>query len=148
MPREYVIKCNGLLDDWSWNKSTNANFTFLFLKHFGPRHILAREIIREVAGLTGYEARVLEFLRNGLDKKALRLAKRKVRFQLCPPSKLPFSPAAPLPLNIARHNSNPLLSHYLQIGTHQRGKKKREELTRILATQNLAKSKAAAAEKK
>jgi large subunit ribosomal protein L36e len=72
--------------------------------HFGPRHILAREIVREVAGFSGYEMRVLEFLRNGLDKKALRLAKRKV-------------------------------------GSHQRGKKKREELTRIIAAQNLAKAK-------
>jgi len=50
--------------------------------HRGPRRVIVRDVIREVTGYAPYEKRVLEFLRNGLDKKALRLAKRKVRKNL------------------------------------------------------------------
>jgi large subunit ribosomal protein L36e len=44
----------------------------------GPRKLLVREVIREVTGYAPYEKRILELLRNGLDKKALRLAKRRI----------------------------------------------------------------------
>jgi hypothetical protein len=38
-----------------------------------------RELIREVAGLAPYEKRVVELLKVGRDKRALKVAKRKVR---------------------------------------------------------------------
>lgn len=82
--------------------------------------------------------RVLEFLRNGLDKKALRLAKRKVRSYFLPPGpSFALLPVITLPMLTQR-----FLFAMLKVGTHQRGKKKREELTRVIAAQNLAKAKA------
>ncbi|KAH7072790.1 ribosomal protein L36e-domain-containing protein [Paraphoma chrysanthemicola] len=41
-----------------------------------------REITREVAGLAPYEKRVIELLRNSKDKRARRLAKKRVCFLL------------------------------------------------------------------
>lgn len=52
------------------------------LKHCGPYRKLVKEVIADVAGHAPYERRVMELLRNGLDKRALKLAKRKV-FLLC-----------------------------------------------------------------
>lgn len=54
-----------------------------------------RSIVQEVAGQAPYEKRVMELLKNGLDKRALKLCKRK-------------------------------------LGTHIRGKRKREELSNLL----------------
>jgi large subunit ribosomal protein L36e len=54
-----------------------------------------REIVREVSGFAPYERRIMELLRNNLDKRALRLAKKK-------------------------------------LGTHSRGKRKRDELSGVL----------------
>eukprot|EP00877_Chromochloris_zofingiensis_P002667 jgi/Chrzof1/12400/Cz06g33040.t1 len=54
-----------------------------------------RDIVREVAGLAPYEKRVVELLKVGKDKRALKVAKRK-------------------------------------LGTHLRGKRKREELAGVL----------------
>jgi len=59
---------------------------------------LIKEIVREVAGFAPYERRVLELLRNNLDKRALKLAKKK-------------------------------------LGTHSRGKRKRDELAGVLQRQ-------------
>lgn len=39
-----------------------------------------REIVKEVAGLAPYERRVIELLRNSKDKRARKLAKKRVRF--------------------------------------------------------------------
>jgi len=64
--------------------------------HRAGKHAkFVRDVIREVAGFAPYEKRIMELLKNNLDKRALRLAKRK-------------------------------------LGTHKRGKKKREELTSVL----------------
>ncbi|KAG7672954.1 hypothetical protein Ndes2526B_g08520 [Nannochloris sp. 'desiccata'] len=54
-----------------------------------------RDIVREVAGQAPYEKRVMELLKVGKDKRALKLCKRK-------------------------------------LGTHLRGKKKREEMSELL----------------
>jgi len=56
---------------------------------------LIKDVIREVSGFAPYERRVLELLRNNLDKRALKYAKKK-------------------------------------LGTHARGKRKRDELGGVL----------------
>ena len=40
---------------------------------------MIRDLIRNVAGSAPYEKRLMELLKNGRDKRALKLAKRKVR---------------------------------------------------------------------
>lgn len=71
---------------------------------------MIRELIREVAGSAPYEKRLIELLKNGRDKRALKLAKRK-------------------------------------LGTHLRGKKKREEMGNLMRKSS-RKTAAAAAEGK
>tara|TARA_R110002050_G_scaffold109133_1_gene220164 strand:+ start:1479 stop:1670 length:192 start_codon:yes stop_codon:yes gene_type:complete len=44
----------------------------------GKRTRVIKEVIREVAGYAAYEKRMMELLRNKLDKRALRYAKRRV----------------------------------------------------------------------
>jgi len=66
---------------------------------------LVSEVIKEVVGLAPYEKRVAEFLKNGLDKRALRLASRR-------------------------------------LGSHQRGKKKREAIAKYIREEDLARKKA------
>ncbi|OUS41787.1 ribosomal protein L36e [Ostreococcus tauri] len=61
----------------------------------GKRVGMIRDLIREVAGSAPYEKRLVELLKNGRDKRALKLAKRK-------------------------------------LGTHLRGKKKREEMGNLM----------------
>ncbi|KAL4444310.1 hypothetical protein ABPG75_012047 [Micractinium tetrahymenae] len=56
---------------------------------------LVRDIVREVAGQAPYEKRLMELLKVGKDKRALKVAKRK-------------------------------------LGTHKRGKAKREEMAALL----------------
>jgi len=56
---------------------------------------LVRDLVRDVVGSAPYEKRMMELLKTGRDKRALKLAKRK-------------------------------------LGTHVRGKKKREEMGNLL----------------
>mmetsp|Transcript_30140 Transcript_30140/g.89429 ORF Transcript_30140/g.89429 Transcript_30140/m.89429 type:complete len:107 (-) Transcript_30140:1003-1323(-) len=64
----------------------------------GKRVKFVRDIVREVAGLAPYEKRICELLKIGKDKRALKVAKRK-------------------------------------LGTHIRGKKKREEMMTLMRAQ-------------
>ena len=46
--------------------------------HLAKRTQFVREIVKEVAGLAPYERRVIELLRNSKDKRARKLAKKRV----------------------------------------------------------------------
>ena len=48
-------------------------------QHAGKRTKLVRALIREVAGLAPYEKRISELMKVGKEKRALKVAKRKVR---------------------------------------------------------------------
>ena len=61
----------------------------------GKRVKMIRELVRDVVGSAPYEKRLMELLKVGRDKRALKLAKRK-------------------------------------LGTHLRGKKKREEMGQLM----------------
>ncbi|KAH9909410.1 ribosomal protein L36e [Xylariomycetidae sp. FL2044] len=64
--------------------------------HLSKRTAFVRDVVKEVAGLAPYERRVIELLRNSRDKRARKLAKKR-------------------------------------LGTFQRGKKKVDELQRVIA---------------
>jgi len=46
--------------------------------HLSRRTAFVREIIKEVSGLAPYERRVVELLRNAQDKRARKLAKKRL----------------------------------------------------------------------
>ena len=48
--------------------------------HLSKRTAFVREIVKEVAGLAPYERRVIELLRNSKDKRARKLAKKRVGY--------------------------------------------------------------------
>lgn len=48
--------------------------------HLSKRTAFVRDIVKEVAGLAPYERRVIELLRNSKDKRARKLAKKRVSF--------------------------------------------------------------------
>ncbi|KAL9618402.1 MAG: hypothetical protein Q9160_006910, partial [Pyrenula sp. 1 TL-2023] len=48
--------------------------------HLSKRTSFVREIVKEVAGLAPYERRVIELLRNSKDKRARKLAKKRVGY--------------------------------------------------------------------
>lgn len=49
-----------------------------FLPYNSEKKVFVRNIIREVAGFSPYEKRVMELLRNSKDKKARKLTKKRV----------------------------------------------------------------------
>ncbi|KAK2069481.1 hypothetical protein P8C59_004061 [Phyllachora maydis] len=46
--------------------------------HLAKRTSFVRDIVKEVAGLAPYERRVIELLRNSKDKRARKLAKKRL----------------------------------------------------------------------
>ncbi len=84
-----------------------------------------REIIREIAGHTPLEKRAMELLKNGKDKRCLKLIKRRVSF---------LQATALLYL----FDCSDILNHYIycliffQLGTHKRAKAKREQCAGFL----------------
>ncbi|KAJ3296410.1 60S ribosomal protein L36 [Borealophlyctis nickersoniae] len=46
--------------------------------HLGTRTKFVRDLVREVVGFAPYERRVLELLKNSKDKRARRLAKKRL----------------------------------------------------------------------
>ncbi|PKS06408.1 hypothetical protein jhhlp_007156 [Lomentospora prolificans] len=46
--------------------------------HLSKRTAFVREVVKEVAGLAPYERRVIELLRNSRDKRARKLAKKRL----------------------------------------------------------------------
>lgn len=60
--------------------------------------------------LAPYERRVIELLRNSKDKRARKLAKKRVRSPLSSlhPISIPYIPSNPLVFHSSRHSSNPL----------------------------------------
>ena len=67
---------------------------------------MIRSVVREVAGLAPYEKRVLELIKGNAPKRALKFAKRRVWLFF--------------------------ILHFMQLGTHRRGKAKRNEITEIV----------------
>ena len=48
------------------------------MQRCGKRVKLIRDLVRDVAGTAPYEKRMMELLKTGRDKRALKLSKRKV----------------------------------------------------------------------
>ncbi|KAK3900956.1 ribosomal protein L36e [Staphylotrichum tortipilum] len=46
--------------------------------HLSKRTAFVRDLVKEVAGLAPYERRIIELLRNSKDKRARKLAKKKL----------------------------------------------------------------------
>ncbi|KAL2885909.1 ribosomal protein L36e [Ceratocystis lukuohia] len=46
--------------------------------HLSKRTAFVRDVVKEVSGLAPYERRVIELLRNSKDKRARKLAKRRL----------------------------------------------------------------------
>jgi hypothetical protein len=55
----------------------------VWLQYLSKKVKFVRELVREVAGLAPYEKRIIELLKVGKDKRALKVAKRKVCITNC-----------------------------------------------------------------
>ena len=58
---------------------TEASFPIVLPQKIGARVKNIRDLVRDVVGGAPYEKRLMELLKVGRDKRALKLAKRKVR---------------------------------------------------------------------
>lgn len=94
---------------------------------FKAKLAAVREVVAEVAGLMPYEKRVIELLKVGREKRALRFLKRRA-----PPPHLPLLTSVFLPSTFCPP----------QLGTHQRATRKREKLSDVMrAQQTMSKKK-------
>lgn len=91
--------------------------------HLSKRTSFVRDIVREVAGLAPYERRVIELLRNSKDKRARKLAKKRVCFYI-------FRLTALRMRMIWWAKANEFAK---QLGTLTRSKRKVDELQRVIA---------------
>jgi hypothetical protein len=60
-----------------------AHAVAVWLQYLSKKVKFVRELVREVAGLAPYEKRIIELLKVGKDKRALKVAKRKVCIRKC-----------------------------------------------------------------
>lgn len=88
------------------------------------RTAFVREIVKEVAGLAPYERRVVELLRNSQDKRARKLAKKRVRFFFTTPTCYNQEKE--------REERKKLIS-FVQLGTIGRAKAKVDEMQKVIA---------------
>ena len=93
------------------------------------RTAFVRDIVKEVAGLAPYERRVVELLRNSKDKRARKLAKKRVSL-LCHPDS---QPDHPLGVGAAYMTLLLTCATLRQLGTFGRAKRKVDELQRVIA---------------
>lgn len=87
-------------------------------------------MIREVCGFAPYERRAMELLKVSKDKRALKFIKKRVGAGRGARARGPGSPPPRLSALPAR-----------QVGTHIRAKRKREELSNVLAAMRKAAAK-------
>ncbi|KAG9777047.1 hypothetical protein KCU88_g4647, partial [Aureobasidium melanogenum] len=99
--------------------------------HLSKRTAFVREIVKEVAGLAPYERRVIELLRNSKDKRARKLAKKRVRHAWITLHTL--APSVGPPHQPQRNESLANMSFSTQLGTFGRAKRKVDELQRVIA---------------
>ncbi|EKG14996.1 Ribosomal protein L36e [Macrophomina phaseolina MS6] len=106
--------------------------------HLSKRTAFVREVVKEVSGLAPYERRVIELLRNSKDKRARKLAKKRVR-RLPKPAKEPpptdmYTSERFLPIFPPyKYNKNMVLTCVQQLGTFGRAKRKVDEMTKVIA---------------
>lgn len=55
---------------------------FVFLQKLGKQVKLVRDIVREISGVSPLERRCMELLKNGRDKRVLKLCKKRVSVRL------------------------------------------------------------------
>ncbi|QMW41649.1 hypothetical protein G4B11_004973 [Aspergillus flavus] len=109
------------------------------------RTAFVRDIAREVVGLAPYERRIIELLRNTQDKRARKLAKKRVRSIRHHALNLADIAGAALVLvgysrkaegtwgNLGIIVWNRKANARLQLGTFGRGKRKVEDMQRVIA---------------
>ncbi len=100
-------------------------FSYSSVQFLSKRVKFVRDLVREVCGQAPYEKRLIELLKVQRDKRALKFAKKRV------------SSNSFVPLMTFTYCPTPSL----QLGGHRRGKKKREEMQKLL--QSMRKAQAA-----